>query len=154
VEIDSDKESLDEDDGVDDSSDAEDISSSNLYHQLLHEIAALRPAESYVGVFSAQTIRQVNLWAAVLGGILKHQSDSDYQYASFDGGLFPLPKKHGHEERCVILVLLLIFCSKQGKDVLENPMGNARMSLFILVHSLMLLLEDFFLFGIQPKVCQ
>jgi hypothetical protein len=134
-----------DDDGCDDdSATGKNQTTHNLYNEVEYAIASLSPKESGIGVFTAQMVQKVNSWAVVLGRSLKHQSDDDYRYALFNGGILSLAKKNGHEERCVVLILLLIFCSKQGKDELEKTMGNERMSLFILVHSLMLLFENFY----------
>jgi hypothetical protein len=134
----------DDDSSDDDSSKEEYIPTKNLYEEMAYVITSLGSSESANGVFTAKMTRTVNAWAIVYGQSLKHQSDDDYKYALFNGGILSLAKKNGHEERCVVMVLLLIFCSKQGKEVLEPLMGEERMALFILVHSFMLLLEDFY----------
>ena len=75
--------------------------------------------------------------------MLGHQSDREFERAYFPSGIAGDAKKNGHEERCVILLFLIIFCNTHGNNVIEKAMGPNRTSLLVLVMSHLLLLEQF-----------
>ena len=85
----------------------------------------------------------VDRWAAVYGRSLTHQSTDDYKHAFFASGICSHAKKHGHEERNVVLILLLIFCSDQGPKFDKN-FREERLSNYIYIMSFLLLIENFF----------
>ena len=93
-------------------------------------------------VFSKETKALVDQLALVVGRSLAHQSSREWERAVFPHGITTDAQKNGHEERCVILILLLIFCSARGSHF-EQLMGGTRLSNFVLVESLMLLIENF-----------
>ena len=115
--------------------------------ELLQEFEAALPSsdeESRQGVFTPSVKAKIDDWAKILGHSLRHQSTTDYKDAVFPGGITQNAKKNGHEERNVVLILLLIFCSKQGEDLIERKFEKTRLANFILVESLLLLIENFY----------
>ncbi len=122
--------------------------------QLLQEFEAAIPSsdeESRQGVFTPSVKAKIDEWALILGHSLRHQSTTDYKDAVFPSGITQNAKKNGHEERNVVLILLLIFCSKQGEDLIERKFDKTRLSNFILVESLLLLIENFYRTSCFPK---
>ena len=75
--------------------------------------------------------------------MLAHQSDREYCRAFFPSGITSGAKKYGHEERCVLLLSILILCSSDGV-FFDEKMGSSEASIYILVFSLLLLIEKFF----------
>ena len=128
--------------------------SHNSTEQLLQEFEAALPAadeESRQAVFTPRVRDNIDRWAKTLGLCLVHQSTNDYKDAFFPGGITQNAKKNGHEERNVVLILLLIFCSKQGEDLLDERLGAKRLANFVLVESLLLLIENFYRTPSFPK---
>jgi hypothetical protein len=75
--------------------------------------------------------------------MLAHQSDREYDHAFFTDGVSSNTKKQGHEQRYVLVLILLFLCSDEGLSI-EDSMGQARLSLYVLLISHMLLLNHFF----------
>ena len=100
-------------------------------------------SESRVGVFTASVKAQFNNMSKIYGRLLCHQSDRDYERAYFSSGITSGAKKNGHEERCVLLLSLIVFCSKAGLQF-DKSMGETRLSNFILILSQLLLIENYF----------
>jgi hypothetical protein len=75
--------------------------------------------------------------------MLAHQSDREYHCAYFPDGVSSNTKKQGHEQRNVLLLILVYLCSDEGAE-LEDSTGQARLSLSVLLISHMLLLKHFF----------
>ena len=95
------------------------------------------------GVFGGKVLKEFNSLAQLYGSLLCHQSDREYDRAYFVAGISKSTKKNGHEERCVLLLCLIILCSNDGKSF-DKQMGTGRCSLYVLVITLLLLLENFF----------
>jgi hypothetical protein len=76
-------------------------------------------------------------------GRMSYQSDRAFNRIYFCNGISTNAKKQGHEQRSVLLVLLLLYlCSDEGVE-LEKTMGQSRLSLYVLLLSHMLLMENF-----------
>lgn len=103
------------------------------------------------GVFVGDVKVEFNNLAKSYGRLLCHQSDREYDRSYFVSGLISgtkkngkvaVSKKNGHEERCVLLLCHIILCSHKG-PYFDEKMGANRCGLYILVMSLLLLLENF-----------
>ena len=98
---------------------------------------------SKFGVFTNSIQADLNTKSKAYGHMLAHQSDREYCRAFFPSGITPGAKKFGHEERCVLLLSILILCSSDG-EFFDKKMGSSQASIDILVFSLLLLIEKFF----------
>ena len=107
--------------------------------------------ESAIGVFSPLEQKYLNQRAIGYGSLLRHQSDRTWERSYFSTGITSDAKKNGHEERCIMLLLLLIFCSKDGGIRFDATMGKDRLGGFVHVLSQMLLLEHFLRLDQYPK---
>jgi hypothetical protein len=76
------------------------------------------------GIFTASYKEKFDSWAKIYGRLLQHQSDRTFARAYFPSGITKNSKKHGHEERLVVLLVLLIFVSKEGKQIDEGLDGK------------------------------
>ena len=98
---------------------------------------------SKFGVFTKSVQADFNTKSKAYGHMLAHQSDREYCRAFFPSGITSGAKKYGHEERCVLLLSILILCSSDG-EFFDEKMGSSQASIYILVFSLLLLIEKFF----------
>jgi hypothetical protein len=94
-------------------------------------------------VFTDVTKKDLDSYAQYIGRMLAHQSNCEYHRAYFPDGVSSNTKKQGHKQCNVLLLILLYLCSDGGAE-LEDPMGQARLSLYVLLISHMLLLKHFF----------
>ena len=99
-------------------------------------------------VFGKKTKLELNRIAGIYGRMLQHQSDREFDRSFFASGICSVDKrevtkKFGHEERCILLLYLLILCSPFGHNEIEPVLSEQRMSLFIVVISHCLMLEHF-----------
>ena len=94
------------------------------------------------GVFSDTVKSNFDKLAKSYGNLLRHQSDRDYARALFQEGITSDSKKYGAEERCRLMLCLLIFCSKHGVSF-DDEMTGHKSSLYVHVLTQMLLLESF-----------
>ena len=77
-------------------------------------------------VFTDSMSREFDDLARKYGRLLQHQSDREWCRAYFPTGVTTNAKKNGHEERCVLMLCLLIFLSKKGEDEYDTLfMGSA-----------------------------
>ena len=107
------------------------------------------------GIFTDSVKSDFDLRAKQYGRILAHQSNREFDRSYFPSGITTNAKKNGHEEKCVILLCLLILVSKKGADFfLEQFDGEkavspekgerlARSRLFIELLTNLLLMENF-----------
>ena len=103
------------------------------------------------GVFPDSEKSHFNERAKKYGKLLVHQSDRTWEHSYFSTGITSEAKMNGHEERCVMLLILLIFCSKDGGIRYDKLMGKERLGGFVHVLTQMLLLEHFLRLGQYPK---
>ena len=94
-------------------------------------------------VFSAQLKQEVDRMCQIYGRMLCHQSDREWDRAYFANGVTGDAKKNGHEERCVIMLLLILLCSPFGAKVIDKKMTSHRSSTFVMAFSHLLMLEEF-----------
>jgi len=113
-----------------------------LLSQLVEGQKEAASTQSVNSVFTESEKSRINGLAMIYGRRLVHQSCRDWQYATFADGISNNSRKNGHEQRCVVLLLLLIFCSKEGKRY-EELMSPSILSNYIVVQSFLLLFEDF-----------
>jgi len=103
------------------------------------------------GVFTEAIKAQFDALAKNYGRRLCHQSDRTFNRAFFCNGITSEAKKNGHEERCVMLLCLLIFCSKTGAEFFDEKMDESRLSGHIHLIEMMLLLEHFMRSPTMPR---
>ena len=95
------------------------------------------------GIFTETVSAQVDVWAKCFGRLLTHQSDRECDRAFFANGISSSAKKNGCEERCVLLLTLLVMCSSEG-ETLDKKYSEKKISSFVFVLSQLLMLENFF----------
>ena len=108
------------------------------------------------GVFTDKVKLEFDEMAKEYGKCLRHQSDREFNRAYFPTGITTNCKKNGSEERCVLMLCLIIFLSHKGaefdglldgkrvkKDSTEEQQGNKRSSAIIEMISQLLLMENF-----------
>ena len=98
---------------------------------------------SKFGVFTNSVQADFNSKSMAYGHMLAHQSGREYCRAFFPSGITSGAKKYGHEERCVRVLSILILCSADG-EFFDKKIGSSQASIYILVFSLLLLIENFF----------
>jgi hypothetical protein len=72
------------------------------------------------GIFTDTVKSDFDSRAKKYGRILAHQSNREFDRSYFPSGITTNAKKNGHEEKCVVLLCLLILVSKKGVDFLEH----------------------------------
>ena len=107
------------------------------------------------GIFTETVKTDFDARAKKYGRILAHQSNREFDRSYFPSGITSNAKKNGHEEKCVVLLCLLILVSKKGSDFFEQQFdgesavspGDAesltRSQLFIELLTNLLLMENF-----------
>ena len=107
------------------------------------------------GVFTDAVKMEFDEIAKEYGKCLRHQSDREFNRAYFPTGITTNCKKNGSEERCVLMLCLIIFLSHKGPDFdelldgktklkkNEEEQGNKRSSANIEIISQLLLMEHF-----------
>ena len=99
----------------------------------LERVVYLRTSK--FGVFTNSIQADFKTKSKAYGHMLAHQSDWEYCRAFFPYGITSGAKKYGHEERCVLLLSILILCSSDG-EFFDKKMGSSQASIYILVFSL------------------
>jgi len=94
-------------------------------------------------VFPQGLRKEVNISAKKYGRLLVHQSDREYKRAHFDDGIFGVACKQGHEERMILVLFLVLFCSSEFPRFKKAFGSEERLSLYVLVISHFLMIEDF-----------
>jgi hypothetical protein len=87
---------------------------------------------------------EFNKLATLYGKLLSRQSHKEYERATFPEGITSSTKKFGTEERCRLLLFLLIHASVHGETFHKAMQLPGRIYSIILVCSHLLLLEHFF----------
>ena len=95
------------------------------------------------GIFTAKSKSMVDRQAKRYGRMLTHQSDRSFNRSFFSNGITAEAKKNAHEERCVLLLCLVLFCSRTGETFFDTTMDNARLSSHIILMEMLLLFENF-----------
>ena len=107
------------------------------------------------GIFTDTVKSDFDACAKKYGRMLAHQSNREFDRSYFPSGITTNAKKNGHEEKCVILLCLLILVSKKGVDCFEKQFDGeqavipdegeplARSQLFIELLTNLLLMENF-----------
>ena len=111
--------------------------------------AGLEESTNYV--FSKAECSAFDRRAITYGRLLCQQSDRTWDRSYFSTGITAESSKNGHEERCVMLLILLIFCSHDGLSRYDKRMGQERLCGYVHVLTQMLLLEHFLRLDSYPK---
>ena len=113
------------------------------------------PNRKYMGAFQQPTnksdykvmpksiLKMVDGAAKQYGQWLVHQSDREYHRAFFKDGISSTACKQGHEERMVLLLFLILFSSSMFPLFKKAFGSEERLSLYVLVLSHFIMLEDF-----------
>jgi hypothetical protein len=116
------------------------------------DVADARPSLSKNGVFTEPVKTDFDRRAKLYGRQLAHQSHRVFARSYFLSGITTNAKKNGHEEKCVLLLCLLIFVSDKGRDFDEaldgvpsaaSEMQDRRSDAFIQLITNLLLIEVF-----------
>ena len=68
------------------------------------------------GVFTVKVCGEVDAHAKLYGRFLAHQSNREFARSFFPSGITTNAKKNGHEEKLVVLLMLIIFTSITGPN--------------------------------------
>ena len=100
-------------------------------------------AKSERKVMPTSILKKVDAAAKLYGQWLVHQSDREYHRAFFKDGVSSTACRQGHEERMVLLLFLILFSSSMF-PIFKKAFGSEeRLSLYVLVLSHFIMLEDF-----------
>lgn len=94
-------------------------------------------------VFTPTVEKEFDDIAEQYGSLLRHQSDREWERSHFTSGIVNVAQRSGHEERCVLILCHIIFCSDRG-DYFQSSIGQPRFDLYMVVLSHLLMLENFF----------
>ena len=93
-------------------------------------------------VFGGKLMDKVDIWARKYGQILPHQSDRDLPRCCFSQTITTMAKFSAHEVQGIMIVLLLILCSRGGQEI-EESMGAVRHASYVSLLEKLLMMEEY-----------
>ena len=121
------------------------------FYQFLPDKGYANTHKNFVFGSSDDSKKKLIRHSRLYGSMLVHQSDREFHHAYFSSGIATDASVNGHEERCILLLFLIIFCSKWSIDYINTAMSEARVSLFNLVLSHSLMIESYLRLDSAPK---
>ena len=94
-------------------------------------------------VFGGVTGKRVDVISKIIGKQLQHQSDRDLPRTLFGKGIINKAKSTASEQQGMLLLFLIILCSRYGKTNLEKKIGPMRVANIIESIELFISFEEF-----------
>ena len=124
---------------------SKDLKKQNTAEIINENAEYIAPSEEFLSiqnVFGPTYTEHFEKACKKIGAILQHQSNRNLPRTKFFSQYTSITKKNGHEMAGLFIVYILTMCSVEGEK-LETLLGSERLSAFIHVFELVLMLENF-----------